>query len=412
MSERVQNTDENRLSKISPGLVLHRVPDLKLHVLSDNRVEISLEEKTVSCGPHALAILDAFQHPTSFSAAVRRLSKSSVGIHDLATLTSTVVELYRAGVLRDETQSRPEASYGFGNLNVHNRMLNDRTRTSSFLAGIEEVVTTGDVVVDIGTGTGVLAVAAARAGAKHVYAIEASEIARSAEVVFEANGVADRITLVRGWSTRTTLPNRADVLVSEIIGNDPLAEGVLEVIMDARKRLLKPGARLIPSQVRVFALPVALPRDERMKHVVVEESLANWRSWYGIDFSPLVQVRNDTLPAFYVKPQRARIWETLGEPILLKAIDFGDFKYPISLDNTTTLEVNTTGKLDGLLLYFELELGPTTRLSTAPAQADRNNHWRSPVWMLRDQFVLQDGDRLRVSSEYRSGNYSISVTHV
>jgi protein arginine N-methyltransferase 1 len=410
MSERTENVDETHVRNLNPDLVLHRVPDLKLHVLSDNRIQISLEEKTVTCGPHTLAILDTFHQPTSFSEALRRLGKASVGVQDWAALTSTIVELYRAGVLQDETQSRPVASYGFGSSRVHVRMLNDRTRTSSFLAGIGEVVTAGDVVVDIGTGTGVLAIAAARAGAKRVYAIEASDIGRTAKTVFEANGVADRITLLRRWSTRTTLPERADVLVSEIIGDDPLAEDVLQVTMDARRRLLKPEARLVPNKVKIFALPVSIPREEQTKHIVTEETLRNWRSQYGIDFGPLIQVKNDSLPAFYIKPQRASDWKALGEPILLAAIDLSEFSYPISLDNTLTIVANAAGKLDGLVMYFELKLGPTTRLSTAPALADSNNHWRSPVWVLGSPLPLQYGDRLQVACKYRSGNYRISVT--
>jgi 16S rRNA G966 N2-methylase RsmD len=331
-------------------------------------------------------------------------------VQDWATLAGTIVELYRAGVLQDPSQSRTEAIYGFGSVSVQARMLNDRTRTSSFLAGIDAVVADGDVVVDIGTGTGVLAIAAALAGAKHVYAIEASDIGRSAQAVFETNGVADRITLVRGWSTRTTLPERADVLVSEIIGDDPLAEDVMQVTMDARKRLLKPEARLVPGKVRVLALPVTIPGDELMKRKVTEEALRNWHSWYGIDFGPLLQVKSDLLPEFYIKPQRACEWETLGEPILLADIDLSKFSFPISLDNTVTFVAGAAGKLDGLLMYFELVLGPTTRLSTHPAQADVNNHWRSPVWVLDSPLPLQYGERLQVACKYRSGNYRISVT--
>jgi type I protein arginine methyltransferase len=299
--------------------------------------------------------------------------------------------------------------HGFGSPSVQARMLNDRTRTSSFLAGIGEVVAAGDIVVDIGTGTGVLAIAAARAGAKHVYAIEASDIGRSAQAVFDANGVADRITLVRGWSTRTTLPERADVLVSEIIGDDPLAEDVVQVTMDARKRLLKPEARLVPGKARIFALPVTISRDELMKHTITEETLRKWHSWYGIDFGPLINGTNDLRSAFYIKPQRARNWKALGEPLLLTDIDLSGFSYPLSLDNTLTFIANAAGRLDGLLMYFELELGPTTRLSTHPAQADTNNHWRCPVWVLDSPLPLQFGDRLQVACKHRSGSYRISV---
>jgi predicted RNA methylase len=108
-------------------------------------------------------------------------------------------------------------------LPLHLALLNDRRRTTSFLDTIATVVRPGDVVVDVGTGTGVLALAAARAGARHVYAIEMGGIADCAEGLFEASDASDRITLVRGRSLDVRLPERADVLVCELIGHAPLA---------------------------------------------------------------------------------------------------------------------------------------------------------------------------------------------
>jgi len=96
----------------------------------------------------------------------------------------------------------------------HASMLNDRRRTAGYLASIRDVVKPGDVVVDIGTGTGILAIAAVRAGARHVYAIEEARIARVARTLFEANGMTDHITLIRGRSTEVRLPQRADVLTN------------------------------------------------------------------------------------------------------------------------------------------------------------------------------------------------------
>src|SRR3954454_16113224 len=79
---------------------------------------------------------------------------------------------------------------------LHGAMLDDRRRTRSFIAAIEAAVRPGDVVVEIGTGTGVLAVAAARAGARRVYALESANMAAWARRIFAANRVSDRATLV------------------------------------------------------------------------------------------------------------------------------------------------------------------------------------------------------------------------
>ncbi len=75
MSERTESVHENRSTGLDPNLVLYRAPDLSLHIRSDNRIQISLDEKTVTSGPYALAILDTFSQPTSFSEALRKLGK-------------------------------------------------------------------------------------------------------------------------------------------------------------------------------------------------------------------------------------------------------------------------------------------------------------------------------------------------
>ena len=111
------------------------------------------------------------------------MSATTSGVQDWMALTTTIVRLYDAGILQDESQREQKlktSKRGFGVPGIYVGMLNDRARTSRFLAGIAEVVRPGDIVVDIGTGTGVRAIAAARAGAKHVYAIEASDIGQVA----------------------------------------------------------------------------------------------------------------------------------------------------------------------------------------------------------------------------------------
>ena len=183
-------------------------------------------------------------------------------------------------------------------------------------------------------------------------------------------GFQNKITLIEGWSTQINLPELADVMIGEIIGNEPLAENVLEITTDAIKRLLKPDARLIPHKVRIFGLPVTIPGTELMRRTFVEENLQNWHSWYGIDFSPLGEIAKNSPHTFFINPFLAREWKTLSEPILLAEVDLRDIENLV-IDNKRDVVANASGQIDGLLEYFELGLGPTTRLSTHPRQSKK-----------------------------------------
>ncbi len=399
------------MQALTTKTVLQRVTDLGLHIDSGNRVLIQLGARKIEGGSHGLAILAAFAQPTSMSAALESLQPSVKGAQEWMDLTSAIVRLYQAGVLRDESREPPpavEPPLGYGAAPVHIKMLNDRARTESFIAGIRQVVRPGDVVVEIGTGTGVLAVAAARAGAKHVYAIEESSIAESAQAIFEANGVADRITLVRETSTEVDLPERGDLLVSEMIGNEPLAERLLEVTADAVKRLLKPGARLVPSKIRVFGLPVTVPDDQLMKYSFHEESLRTWRSWYGVDFGPLATAARTRLGFFLNNTLEARTWKRLSEPALLLEADLEMIRAP-TVDTAKEVTATESGQLNGVVVYFEAELGPRAHLTTHPAEAGADNHWRTPVWIPADSLSLQIGDRFELTYTYNVAGRSNGV---
>lgn len=399
------------MAELNPDLVLKRVPDIEVRITSDNNIQLVSDDTIYYLGPHGLAILDVFYQPVSVSEALKKLGETISSVQDWMALTTTIVQLYDAGILQDETQRKrmlKTSKRGFGGPGIHASMLNDRARTSGFLEGIAEVVREGDVVLDIGTGTGVLAMAAARAGARHVYAIEASAIGEVAEAIFEANGLGDRITLLRGWSTRLDLPERADVLVSEIIGNEPLGENVLEVTGDARKRLLKPDARLVPGKVRIFGLPVGIPQLEIDRRRPTDDTLRNWRTWYGMDFSALARVDQDAPFSFYVKPQDASDWEKLSDPILLAEVNLGETE-TFLVDRSVAVTANASGVLNGLLVYFELDIGPGTCLSTAPAEADSDNSWFSRVWVL-DPLPLQANDTFNATYRYRATGKTYEVT--
>jgi protein arginine N-methyltransferase 1 len=394
---------EASMTNLNRDTVLQRVPNLKIKVDSNNNIKIYFGGRVIQVGVHGLTILDAFYQPTSIHEVLSKFQLRIKGVQDWMDYMTTVIHLYKAGILRDETQDRPELgtkTSGFDTAPIHIAMLNDKRRTLSFLMGIQEVVQPGDVVLDIGTGTGILAMAAVRAGARHVYAIEASGIGKLANAVFKANGLTDRITLIEGWSTQINLPERADVLVSEMIGNEPMAENTLEITTDAMKRLIKPEARLIPNKIRIVGLPVTIPQNELKKHIFMPETIRKWKSWYEIDFSPLVEVARISPHQFFINPFLTRDWKALSAPVVLADIDLKHIK-DLTMNNAITVTANTSGELDGILEYFELEICPTEKFSTNPGKADETNHWLSPVWVLPEPILLQPGDQFTVTYQYR-----------
>ncbi|HEX8694852.1 MAG TPA: 50S ribosomal protein L11 methyltransferase [Longimicrobium sp.] len=281
-------------------------------------------------------------------------------------------------------------------------MLNDRSRTGRFLAAIPQVVHPGDVVVDLGTGTGILAIAAARAGARRVYAIEAGPVGEVARRMFVANGVDDRVVLVSGESTRVELPERADVLVTEIFGNGPLGESVLEATADARRRFLKPGARVLPNALRIFGVPAAFSEAERRKYVFTPDNTRCWRAWYGMDFSPLGAVAPNALLPFHLDPRRVRRCQPLTAPTLLAEINLQSHEEPKVASRVSTAALRS-GTLNALVIYFELQLGPSIILTTNPATAGADNHWLTPIYFFVTPLPLRQGDAVELVYRYTRG---------
>jgi protein arginine N-methyltransferase 1 len=341
-------------------------------------VEALVGGTAADCGPRGLAILEAFARPTPLQDGLKQLGAHARGAQDWIELTHRVDALFEAGVLVDAASPqsvRLTRTGSFDLASVHARMLDDRTRTAALIEGIRETVRPGDVVVEIGTGTGVLATAAARAGASRVYAIEVGDIAQKARAVFAANGLADVVTVVEGWSTQVELPELGDVLISEILGDDVLEEHVVELTLDARRRLLKPDARHLSHRLSVSAVPVAIPESDLEGWVFTERNTTRWKTWYEIDFSPL---RTGELDYFRVHPAIAGGWEALSEPVVVADLNLETVE-TFDVSGTTAGTAGLSGLVNGVYLYFEAHVGKSGLLSNRPG-FEEHPSWRVPVW--------------------------------
>jgi len=135
-------------------------------------------------------------------------------------------------------------------------LTNTGTRLTQYERAIAAVVRQGDVVLDLGTGSGLLAVLACRAGARRVYAIEASDAVQMGTLLTSTTEFAERIEFVHATSQKVALSEQVDVIVGDIHDTFGFQPGGLASIMDVRDRLLKPGGTLIPQATELMIAPL------------------------------------------------------------------------------------------------------------------------------------------------------------
>src|SRR5688572_15940719 len=145
-------------------------------------------------------------------------------------------------------------------IEYHRTLIADRVRNEAFESALRSVIKKGETTVaDIGAGTGLLALMAAKLGAREVFLYETAEVAGVAAKVLKANG-ARNCHLIPCHSAEMVDPPKVDVVVSETLGNYAFEEHIIETLSDAKKRFLKPGGVLIPRRLEQFVAPVVSGR--------------------------------------------------------------------------------------------------------------------------------------------------------
>ena len=233
-------------------------------------------------------------------------------------------------------------------------MIADKVRFAAYADAIARAVRPGDVVVDLGCGPGIFALLACRAGAKRVYAIDAGEVIHFARQLAAANGFADRIECLHGDSRQMQLPERANVLVSDVRGALPLFADALPSIEDARERFLAEGGVQIPQRDTVYAAIVETP--EFYKRLT-----SPWKdAGRGIDLTAaLPLVLNSVYKVRSSKEQlltEPQVWCTL------------DYSVPLNPRAGAKLRFRAarSGTAHGVTAWFESRLFEDIGFSSAP----------------------------------------------
>ena len=382
---------------LSPHTLLRLAPGVRTRFDAVGHVLVDAPDGAiVDLGPRGFAVLAMFARPLALREAISRLESGECTATDFLPMVSVINMLIDEGALVAADADRGPTR-GWADPVEHARMLHDDRRTGDYLEALAAAVRPGDVVLDIGTGSGVLAIAAARAGARRVYAVEASDIAEVAERVFATNGVQDRVTLIPGWSRQIELPEPADLLVSELIGNEPFEEEILETTLDARRRLLKPGARLIPHALTLLARPLLIPDEEARQRAIGHKAVKRWRRLYDIEFHALL----DAAVAGPVNmPAEAEVvarWPPVGPPVVLTTVDLTAFE-TASVRGSGDLVVDHGGAVNAVAVTFRAALHGLIAHTLDPWTWPTSS-WATSVWAFPDVVQLGAGDALRV--QYR-----------
>jgi Flp pilus assembly protein TadD/precorrin-6B methylase 2 len=274
----------------------------------------------------------------------------------------------------------------------HVPMMNEPRRNEAYLAALKSAITPESEVFEIGTGSGLLAMMAAKAGARRVTTCEAVPlIAHAAQRIVADNGCERTVKVVAKRSADVTLgedvPEQADILVSEIFSSELLGEHVLPSIEDAKRRLLKPGGRVIPAAGSIM---VALfGGDDLGRNLRVADS-------FGFDlqhFNSIVPdkqvIRRDDLPV-----------EMLSEDTVGFRFDFENGRSYPPESKTLRIPVTSAGRCHGVIQWMRLEMDKDIAFENHPRDKSPISNWQRCAYVFRQPIDVTPGQVAVVSASH------------
>ncbi|XP_020101055.1 protein arginine N-methyltransferase PRMT10 isoform X1 [Ananas comosus] len=272
------------------------------------------------------------------------------------------------------------------------------------------------VVLDVGTGSGILAIWSAQAGARKVYAVEATKMAEHARELAKANGVDDVVEVIEGSMEEVTLPEKVDVIISEWMGYFLLRESMFDSVICARDRWLRPDGAMYPSHARMWVAPIRsglgdqkiddFEREMNEWHNFVDETEAH----YGVNMNALTKAYRAEHEKYYLKTS---MWsnvhpnQIVGTAAVIKEIDC----LTATVDEIRSVMAQVTmpiimdrARVSAFAGWFDVHFRGSTQnpamheieLTTAPSE-DFGTHWGQQVFLLHPPIRANEGDKIIMS---------------
>ncbi|KAK6945058.1 hypothetical protein RJ641_026160 [Dillenia turbinata] len=297
-------------------------------------------------------------------------------------------------------------------------MLSDRVRMDAYYNSIfsNKHHFVGKTVLDVGTGSGILAIWSAQAGARKVYAVEATKMAEHARELVKANNVQDVVQVIEGSMEDVTLPEKVDIIISEWMGYFLLRESMFDSVIFARERWLKPNGIMYPSHARMWMAPIRTGLTDQKKHDY-DGTMEDWlyfvddtKNYYGVDMSILTKPFDAEQRKYYLQTS---LWNNLhpdqviGTSAVIKEIDCLTATVNDILQVRATFSSSITAedtRLCGFTGWFDVHFrgrkeNPAQQeieLTTAPSM-DNCTHWGQQVFLLHSPVRVHEGDDMIVN---------------
>jgi type I protein arginine methyltransferase len=238
----------------------------------------------------------------------------------------------------------------------YGRMMGFRERVAAYASALCKKVEPGTVVLDIGTGSGILSFLACRAGAAKVYAIEPGNVIQLARDAARKNGLADRIEFIQGLSTEIELPEKVGGIVSDIRGVLPFYSSSLASIIDACDRFLKPDGWIIPGLESVWAALASCPEHySRLTEV--------WSTEPRFDFEEARAYAVNSMRAARLPSQTI-----LVEPKRWAVLDYRRLR-ELQIDTKMCWQIERDGLTHGICVWYDCETSRGFGFSNSPASS-------------------------------------------
>ncbi|KAK3210842.1 hypothetical protein Dsin_015548 [Dipteronia sinensis] len=297
-------------------------------------------------------------------------------------------------------------------------MLSDRVRMDAYYNAIfqNKHHFQGKAVLDVGTGSGILAIWSAQAGARKVYAVEATKMSEHARTLVVANNLQDVVEVIEGSMEDVTLPEKVDVIISEWMGYFLLRESMFDSVICARDRWLKPTGVMYPSHARMWMAPIRSGLgDQKMNDY--EGAMDDWYSFvketetvYGVDMRVLTKPFSEEQKKYYLQ---TTMWSNLhphqviGTAAVVKELDCSTATVNDILEVRSTILSSITGgstRLCGFGGWFDVHFRGSSEdpaqkeieLTTAPSM-NNGTHWGQQVFLFNPPILVSEGDDLNVS---------------